>query len=93
MTTIDPPGSEEVMEFPLEFPLKIMGRNNDLFRETVTQLLAEHLSDPAAISVAESVSSNGGFVSMTVTFTATSRAQLDAIYVSVTASPVVLYTL
>lgn len=93
MTTIDPPSDEEVMEFPLEFPLKVMGRNENVFRETVTQLLAEHLNDPTAISIEESVSRNGSFVSLTVTFTAASREQLDAIYVSVTASPDVLYTL
>ncbi len=84
---------EETLQFPLVFPLKVMGRNDKAFATHVRNLLRPHLGEIADDAVESTESRNGSFVSLTVTFTATSRAQLDAIYETVTADPLVLYTL
>ena len=71
---------DSIMEFPCEFPIKMMGRATPEFHVTVRELVEKHTGglDDAAFQSAES--RNGRFVSITVTITADSREQLDAIY-------------
>lgn len=69
-----------LLEFPVEFPIKAMGRDADEFRTAVVDTVARFASFDAATAVREQVSRNGNFVSVTVTFEAHSKAQLDNIY-------------
>ncbi len=72
--------NDEVLSFPLEFPVKVMGRSAPDFVELVTGIVASHVGAVAEEAVAVRDSREGNFVSVTVTFTATSREQLDALY-------------
>lgn len=71
---------ESAIEFPTEFPIKLMGRNTPDFPATARALVEKHAGavDDNAVQLASS--SNDRFVSVTVTITATSQEQLDAIY-------------
>lgn len=73
------------MEYPCEYPVKVMGKNNMEFRSIVPKILDKHvegfLNDKNKMSVPERLSKDGKFVSLTFTITATSRKQLDALYV------------
>ena len=84
---------ESVIEFPTEFPIKMMGRNTSEFPATARALVEKHAGavDDNAVKVASS--SNDRFVSVTVTITATSQQQLDAIYQDVTDQEDVLMAL
>lgn len=84
---------ETLFEFPCRFPIKVMGRHEDDFREHVVELITAEVGtiDPDDISVRPS--RKGQFISVTVTFEATSRSQLDAVYRSLTASVRVLYVI
>ena len=75
---------ESAIEFPCEFPIKMMGRNVPEFRITARALVENHTGAVDDKAVQESLSRNERFVSITVTITATSQQQLDNIYQDVT---------
>ncbi|MGY8626687.1 YbeD family protein [Chromobacterium violaceum] len=80
---------QELFEFPCRFPLKIMGERHDEFVTTITEVVRAHAPDLAEIDVVLRESSGGRFYALTVTVTATSRQQLDNIYLSLTGHPMV----
>lgn len=84
---------ETVIEFPCHFPIKMMGRDTPEFRATARSLVENHVGPVADDAVSAAVSRNGSFVSITVTVTATSQQQLDAIYRDVSGHDDVLMAL
>ncbi|MEE4162016.1 MAG: DUF493 domain-containing protein [Woeseiaceae bacterium] len=84
---------DTLLEFPCQFPIKMMGRDADGFRETARGLVEKHTGPLDDSAVQASVSTKGNFVSVTVTVTATSREQLDDIYRDVSAHEAVLMAL
>jgi len=74
------PVNDTLLEFPVAFPIKAMGRQDDAFRDAVVQTVQVHTDAQAVTEVREQLSRNGNFVSVTVTFTAHSKDQLDVIY-------------
>ncbi|MDO4904075.1 MAG: DUF493 domain-containing protein [Lautropia sp.] len=77
------------MQFPMSFPIKIMGRNVEGFIETVSEIISRHAEDfnPAALQTRTSRSDT--YLSLTATFTAHSRAQLDSLYSELSAHEMV----
>jgi putative lipoic acid-binding regulatory protein len=71
---------ESAIEFPCEFPVKMMGHNSPEFRLTARALIEKHTDTVAESAIKESLSRNERFVSITITVTATSQQQLDDIY-------------
>ncbi len=71
---------ESVLEFPCDFPIKMMGRDTPEFRHLARELVENHAGPVADEAVQTSLSRNGRFVSVTVTISATSQQQLDDIY-------------
>ena len=84
---------ETLLEFPCDFPIKMMGRDEDGFRDLARQLVEKHTGPLDDKAVQTSLSAKGNFVSVTVTVTATSREQLDDIYREVSANEAVLMAL
>ena len=84
---------ETLLEFPCEFPIKIMGRESSDFHTLARSLVEKHTGPLADDAVASSLSRNGNFVSVTVTVTAQNQEQLDAIYRELTAHDEVLMAL
>lgn len=80
---------ETLLVFPCDFPLKIMGRQHDAFAETVVTVVRRHAPDFDAASVEMRASSGGNYLSLTCTITATSKAQLDALYRELSGHPLV----
>ena len=85
--------SESVIEFPCEFPIKIMGRDEAGFRELAVGLVEKHAGALPDDAVRTSSSSAGNFLSITVTITARSQQQLDDIYRELTDHELVLVAL
>lgn len=75
---------ESAIEFPCEFPIKMMGRNAPEFRALAVALVEKHAGSVSDDAVQAALSRNERFVSITVTIMATSQRQLDAIYQDVT---------
>jgi len=66
-------------EFPLIFPLKVIGRNADDFEGFVVSVVKTH-TPLSEHTVTTRPSQGGKYLAVTVTFVAESREQLDAIY-------------
>jgi putative lipoic acid-binding regulatory protein len=82
-----------LFEFPCDFPLKVMGRRSDDFRSIVLGIVQKHAGsiDPGRIE--ERPSRDGNYLSLTCTFAAQSREQLDALYKELTSCERVLVVL
>jgi len=83
----------ELMEFPCEFPIKIFGADDAELRREVRTIIARHWGELDASRISERRSSGGRYVSITATIVAQNRAQIDAIYEDLTASPHVVMSL
>jgi putative lipoic acid-binding regulatory protein len=84
---------ESPLVFPCAFPIKVMGAHENEFEDFVIGLIAEHAGPLPTGSVRSRGSKNGRYLAVTVTVIAESRAQLDNIYRSLTASERVLFVL
>ncbi len=79
----------ELLEFPCAFPIKVMGVANADFETSVLDVMREHVSDLGEDAVQSRPSRGGRYVSLTITFTARSRTQLDDLYRALSAHPAV----
>ena len=70
----------EVFDFPTILPLKIVGRNDGEFVELVHSLFLKHVEAGDITSLTRRPSRGDNYISVTVTFTASSREQLNALY-------------
>ena len=86
-------GEDSLMSFPCSFPIKMMGRETDDFRQTVRAIVEKHTGPLDDDAIVASLSRNGRFVSVTVTIIAESREQLDNIYRDATAHDDVIMAL
>lgn len=84
---------ETLLKFPCDFPLKVMGRNNDDFRSIVIGIVEKHAGNIELNRIEERPSRDGTYLGITITVTATSKAQLDAIYMELTSCERVLVSL
>lgn len=77
---------ETLFEFPCEFPIKCMGLNIPEFEIAVVEIMNRHVPDLSEAKMSSRLSKEGKYCAMTVTITARSKNQLDAIYMDLTAS-------
>lgn len=84
---------ESLLEFPCDFPIKVMGRRGPAFRAITLEIVERHTGRLEPTRITERLSGKGNYQSITYTVEAMSRAQLDAIYRELTASGVVLVAL
>jgi putative lipoic acid-binding regulatory protein len=84
---------DTLFEFPCEFPLKVMGRRTDDFRSLVVGIVQKHAGAIDASKIEERPSKDGTYLSLTCTFTAQSREQLDALYRELTSCERVMVVL
>ena len=81
--------TDTLLEFPCDFPIKIMGMHQDDFARSMVEIVLRHAPDFAAESVEMRASATGKYLSLTCTIRATSKAQLDALYRELTSHPLV----
>ena len=92
------PGADEsLITYPSELTVKAIGENAEIDGVGLPELvesLVRPLLAPAEPAGVEAIPSSGGkYVSVRVRFTATSRAQLEAVYGALHVEPRVLQTL
>lgn len=80
---------QSLLEFPCDFPLKIMGANADGFAQSIAELVRVHAPDFDAVTMEMRPSKAGNYLSLTCTVRATSQSQLDDLYRALTAHPMV----
>jgi putative lipoic acid-binding regulatory protein len=82
-----------VMEFPTEFPIKVMGRHDAGLRAVTQAIIEKHAGAVPESAVKTRTSADGNFLALTYTVMAQSREQLDDIYRELTACKAVLMAL
>jgi putative lipoic acid-binding regulatory protein len=89
LTMRDIPPEQSLIEYPSQFPIKVMGTNVDGFADAVIAVARKFdpLLDPATVE--SRLSTAGKYLSLTVTITATSREQLDELYRTLSTHPLV----
>jgi putative lipoic acid-binding regulatory protein len=80
---------KSLLEFPCDFPLKIMGARTDDFAQTIIEVVLRHAADFDPASVEMRPSSKGNYLSLTCTVLAQSQLQLDNLYRELSAHPMV----
>ena len=85
--------SDTLFEFPCDFPLKVMGRKSDDFRSIVIGIVQKHVGTVEPEHIEERPSKDGTYLSLTCTFQAQSREQLDNLYRELTSHERVLIVL
>jgi putative lipoic acid-binding regulatory protein len=80
---------DSLIEYPSDFPIKVMGPTHEQFATTITEVLVEFdpTFHPGRMEVRPS--SKGNYIGLTVVIRATSREQLDDIYRTLSAHPMV----
>ena len=85
---------DKLIEFPCEFPLKVMGKKHVDFEIYVLATINRHVGGHLTEDVLKArPSKNGNYVSITVTFEAKNQRQIDDIYIELTAHELVLMAL
>jgi uncharacterized protein len=85
--------SDTLFQFPCDFPLKVMGRKSDDFRSIVIGIVQKHVGTVLPENIEERPSKDGNYLSLTCTFQAQSREQLDNLYRELTSCERVLIVL
>jgi uncharacterized protein len=85
----DQPGC---LQFPCTFPLKVMGHNTKAFSSAVEEIFNRHLGPGQYISTSRPSSGNK-YLSITVTFTARGKDQLNTLYEELNGNELVVMTL
>ena len=83
----------DVMQFPMDFPIKIMGKRVDTFADEVVAIVKAHAPGFDAATLEMRTSRNGNYLSVTATIRAESRPQLDALYQALSSHPLVTLVL
>ncbi len=72
--------TDTLLEFPCNFPIKVMGKNHLDFEAAVLAIVNQHVENLADVALKSRASKNGNYLSITVTIEAHSKNQLDNIY-------------
>lgn len=85
----DDPRKASLIEYPSDFPIKVMGARVDGFAEAMVELAQQFdpTFNPATLEMRPSKA--GNYLSVTLTIKATSREQLDNLYRALTSHPMV----
>ncbi len=83
------PIPESLIDYPTEFPVKVMGLTQAGFAQTILALVKRHAPDFDESTVGMRPSREGKYLSLTFVIRATSREQLDALYQDLSDHPMV----
>ena len=92
---VDPiPGApEELLKFPTDYPIKVMGRPSPEFRAHIHAIFLKHVPNVDPDQISERLSENGNFLSISYMIRAESREQVVALAKDLTSAEGVLMVL
>jgi putative lipoic acid-binding regulatory protein len=88
-----PAETESLIEYPCEFPIKVLGRTQAGFAQAVLGIVRSHAPDFDGATMEMKTSKQGRYLSVTCTIRATSRDQLDDLYRELGDHPMVVMVL
>jgi hypothetical protein len=89
MKQLTTPPDKSLIEYPSQFPIKVMGLKVDGFVHAITQVAKQFDPSFDASTIELRDSSAGNYLGITITITATSREQLDELYRTLSSHPMV----
>ncbi|HSQ05529.1 MAG TPA: DUF493 domain-containing protein [Burkholderiales bacterium] len=81
------------IEYPCDFPIKILGRTQAGFAQAVLEVVMRHAPDFDGATMGMKSSRGGKYLSVTCVVRASSREQLDALYQELCDHPMVVMVL
>jgi len=84
---------ESLIEYPTDFPIKIMGRREPKLVQSIVDIVQRHAPDFDASTVEMRTSKKNNYLSVTCTVRATSREQLDSLYRDLCDHPAIVMVL
>ena len=98
MTTSNLPPKPEIpqetlIKFPCDFPIKVMGETHADFSKEMIKAIQNVIASFDANQIEMRGSSGGKYISLTCTVYVTSKLQLDDVYRTLTAHPMVKFVL
>lgn len=91
--TQTPETPPSLIEFPAQFPIKVMGKNSADFRALVLATCQALIPEKQLLRVDEQLSSSEKYLSCTIVAVFHQQTEIDAVYQRLTASPLVLMAL
>jgi putative lipoic acid-binding regulatory protein len=79
--------------YPCEFTLKVLGKNNAEFEQKAIMITREFFPDLKENAISQRLSKDKNYLSLSISVTATSREQLDKVYQAYTAAPEIVAAL
>lgn len=70
---------QELLTFPVAYPIKVVGRRSDTLRATIDAIVKQHVPDLVESQISERASKEAHFLSITYTINARSREQIVAL--------------
>ena len=89
----DIPPERSLIEYPVRFPIKVMGANTVEFHAAMVHIARAFEPAFDADSVEQRPSKAGNYLGLTLLVYVTSREQLDELYRTLTSHPLVKYVL
>ncbi|MEJ1966013.1 MAG: DUF493 domain-containing protein [Gammaproteobacteria bacterium] len=86
-------GKEELLKFPTDYPIKVVGRPTPEFRARIHALMLKHVPNVETDRITERLSENGNFLSISYMIVAESREQVVALAKDLTSAEGVLMVL
>ena len=87
------PEEETLIEFPCEFPVKVMGAAIPEFYSAIEKIVKNYDPEYNSNETKQNTSKTGKYVSLTLNIHAKNKPQLDAIYQDLTYHELVLWAL
>jgi putative lipoic acid-binding regulatory protein len=87
------PDEGSTLAFPCDFPIKVMGRKEPRFTQTIMEIVLRHAPDFRPETIEMRPSRQGKYLSVTCMVRASSREQLDALYQELCDHPSVVMVL
>ena len=85
--------NQPVIEYPILFPLKVIGLDEEDFAEFAIEIVRRHVPELLEENITSRLSGGDKYRSVSFEFIAESRAQVDALYVELSSHKRVLMIL
>jgi putative lipoic acid-binding regulatory protein len=79
-----------LLQFPTDYPLKVVGRTGGTLREQIDTIVSAHVPDLDSSRTTQRLSANGSYESISYFIRAVSAAQVTALVTDLKACPDVL---
>lgn len=85
--------TDSLIDYPCDFPIKVLGRSHQGFAQAVAEVVIRHDRDFNAATMEMRPSSGARYIGLTCIVRATSREQLNALYQELCDHPQVVMVL